>query len=200
MPRTTLRIGPHLNGWGIEERGDWRGPYLSREMAVQIATADVKRRRSAGLEPQLVVLGEDGSVLLKWPEPRAELADVVALEPGSSASQRNVARAKPVPPLGLPACETGGMRGCARVSTAMLRSASGSSTAIPKSTAAENLDSARFRLRRINQLGSPCLSREWEMGAFHASDRNHGLPPSGQRHRDREPSRRRARAAGFVSR
>ena len=99
MPRTTLRIGPHLNGWGIEERGDWRGPYLSQEMAVQIATADLKRRRSGGLEPQLVVLGEDGSVLLEWPEPRTELADVVALEPASSAgaAKRGESQARSAP-------------------------------------------------------------------------------------------------------
>ena len=97
MARTTLCVGPHLNGWGIQERGEWRGPYLRQEMAVQIATAELTRRRSAGLDARLVVLGKDGAVLLEWPEPRSEVADVVELERPCSegAAARREEHARP---------------------------------------------------------------------------------------------------------
>lgn len=101
MIRTTLCVGPHLGGWGVQDRGEWRGPYFRQDIAVEIAFAETKRRRSAGVDARLVVMGKDGAVLFQWP--KAESAEVIAVErplAGSTrarpATEKPAAAARPV--------------------------------------------------------------------------------------------------------
>ena len=64
-------VRPFLEGWGVQDRGEWRGPYFSQEIAVQVAMAELNRRHALTPELRMLVVGADGTVLLEWPDTRS---------------------------------------------------------------------------------------------------------------------------------
>lgn len=51
-----------MAGWVSRIDGREQGPYLSRDMALQLAVADLYRRRQAGGAVRLVVHNDQGAV------------------------------------------------------------------------------------------------------------------------------------------
>jgi hypothetical protein len=59
---TRYVVKPSSSGWVGCADGREYGPYLSRDMALQLAVADVRQRRKAGKPVRLVVEAGGGAV------------------------------------------------------------------------------------------------------------------------------------------
>lgn len=96
MTPKPIIVRPFFEGWGVQDRGEWRGPYLSREIAVQLAMAELKRRHALLPNLRLLVIGEDGTVLLEWPD-TAPADDLTVVEVSPERSSESMDRSELAP-------------------------------------------------------------------------------------------------------
>ena len=57
MPRTTYKIIPHEDGWGMERDGAVTGPCATKEAAFEAAVGSLSNAIKEGLEISLTVPG-----------------------------------------------------------------------------------------------------------------------------------------------
>ena len=57
MPRTTYKVVPYEDGWGMECDGAVAGPYLTKEAAFEAAAGSISNAIKEGLDITLSVPG-----------------------------------------------------------------------------------------------------------------------------------------------
>lgn len=79
-----IDIGPYAGGWGVRYADVQQGPYLSCDLALQVAAIHARRASAAGLQPKIVVQTSDGTVQAEWPLLDAESSQTARISLSSA--------------------------------------------------------------------------------------------------------------------
>ena len=66
---------PFMDGWAVQRADVQQGPYLSRDLALQVAVSQAMRLLSRGVRARIAVQDEHGRLVERWPDVTARDED-----------------------------------------------------------------------------------------------------------------------------